>query len=253
MTRYTPPIPLHEFVDYLYVAPEPHASESVNAYREPTHPQIRILVNGSEREHHGHIKGIFTRPRHIPQDHGSRCTLGIRFKPYGLYTGFGISGEFTLNRVVPVSDFFTGKALAMLAACVQVGNEQVAVESIHETLYRRLRPNAILDEITVMIDALIAADLSKNTQRHLALAFERTPKSFIAVFRKAVGTTPLHYLHVHKIEEARRIIHQQPLVGLSDVGDSLGFYDQAHFIRVFKAHAGCTPLQYKKRLNKHAG
>ncbi|WP_375105407.1 helix-turn-helix domain-containing protein [Paenibacillus sp. RS8] len=34
---------------------------------------------------------------------------------------------------------------------------------------------------------------------------------------------------------------------ISSIGSRLTFYDQAHFIKVFKKHVGVTPKQYRNR------
>jgi AraC-like DNA-binding protein len=247
LVRYMPQIPLGEFVDYLYVN---ISADSLLSFREPTHPVLTIHTNApTDLLPYSHLKGVFTQA--LPKNSASdfRHSIGIRFKPYGMYTGFGIRGDAVANRIVPSSIVFSKTDVLHIREMLQYGNDQAAIEQVHEILYDKLEPRALLYEITDMLDALVAADLSKNSQRKLALAFERSPKSFIEVFKKAVGITPLNYLHIHKIDTARQMIREQPLLALTEVAYLLGFYDQAHFIRVFRKHTGYTPVQYKKALN----
>ncbi len=243
LTRYMPSIPLGEFIDYIYVDRDSHSFLSLKESTQPTHPVATIHAKT------GNVKGVFTQTLRKEPNPISDHFIGIRFKPYGIYTGFGVGGEVMANRVVPYSLIFSDIDLDNAAEMLQYGDDLAAVTAVHNTLYNKLQPKPLLYEITEMVDALVETDLSKNSQRYLAQAFERSPKSFIEVFRKAIGITPLHYLHIHKIDAAKQLIREQPAIALTDVGYMLGFYDQSHFIRVFKSHTGCTPFQYKSGLN----
>jgi AraC-like DNA-binding protein len=249
LVRYMPSIPLGEFVDYLYVDRSTDAHLSLNAYAQPTHPIVTIHATTPDQLLPGTVKGVFTQA--LQQKPGSAPApfIGIRLKPYGMYTGFGVEGEAAANRILPFAVLFPGIDLERAAELLRAGDDLSAVETVHNVLYEKLEPKPLLYEITEMVDALVETDLSNNSQRYLAEAFERSPQSFIGVFRKAVGITPLHYLHIHKIEAAKRLIREQPSLALTDVAYTLGFYDQSHFIRVFKSHAGCTPFQYRSGLN----
>lgn len=238
-----PSIPLGEFIDYIYVDRDANSFLSLKESTQPTHPVATIHAKT------GKIKGVFTQELKKVSNPTSDHFIGIRFKPYGIYTGFGIQGEAIANRIVPCSVIFSDIDLDSAAEMLHCGDDLAAVTSVHNALYNKLQPKPLLYEITEMVDALVETDLSKNSQRYLAQTFERSPKSFIEVFRKAIGITPLHYLHIHKIDAAKRLISEQADVALTDVGYMLGFYDQSHFIRVFKSHTGCTPFQYKSGLN----
>jgi len=69
-------------------------------------------------------------------------------------------------------------------------------------------------------------------------------------FRLMYGTSPYRYLLMRRLDEARRwIARRQPLV---DVALEVGFADQAHFTRMFKAAFGLTPARYRA-LRANAG
>jgi AraC-like DNA-binding protein len=241
-----PAIPLGEFIDYIYVDRHTDSLLSLKESTQPTHP-IATIHSKSISSGNAQIKGVFTQ-KLKENKFTSDQFIGIRFKPYGIYTGFGIQGESLANRVVPCDAIFPEINLDKTAEILHSGDDLAAVTFLHDALYDRLQPKPLLYEITNMVDALIEADLSKNSQRHLAEAFERSPKSFIEVFSKAIGITPLHYLHIHKVEAARQLISEME-ISLTEIGYVLGFYDQSHFIRVFKAHTGCTPFQFRAQIN----
>jgi AraC-like DNA-binding protein len=61
-------------------------------------------------------------------------------------------------------------------------------------------------------------------------------------FRCRYGTSPYRYLLMRRLDAARaQLSRRRPLV---DVALEVGFADQAHFTRMFKAAFGLTPARY---------
>ncbi|MBH1666204.1 helix-turn-helix transcriptional regulator [Stenotrophomonas maltophilia] len=63
------------------------------------------------------------------------------------------------------------------------------------------------------------------------------------LFRTGTGASPLRYVRRRRIERARQLL---PVVQLpmSCLAQQLGFFDQSHFVRSFRAETGCSPGQY---------
>ena len=62
-------------------------------------------------------------------------------------------------------------------------------------------------------------------------------------FRAATGLTPHAWQLDRRIHQARRLLRQG--IALAEVAQRLGFADQSHFQRVFKAHVALTPGRYR--------
>lgn len=65
----------------------------------------------------------------------------------------------------------------------------------------------------------------------------------IRAFRAATGLTPHAYLVNARVNRGRILLREG--LALAEVAYQLGFADQSHFQRVFKAHVGVTPGQYR--------
>jgi len=64
------------------------------------------------------------------------------------------------------------------------------------------------------------------------------------LFKEETGLTLMNYIQRERIEEAKKLLdHTRD--SISEIGLRLGFYDHAHFVKVFKKHAGTTPKQYR--------
>lgn len=100
---------------------------------------------------------------------------------------------------------------------------------------------ATLHAVITRIDAEGAAQLSLGV---LAQAADMGRYQLIRAFRAATGLTPHAYLLNARINQGRELLGQG--VALADVAYRLGFADQAHFQRAFKAHVGMTPGRYRQ-------
>ncbi|MCK0770053.1 AraC family transcriptional regulator [Chromohalobacter canadensis] len=95
-----------------------------------------------------------------------------------------------------------------------------------------------------------------DLQRHLLECLERPPSlevlardhglsryQVIRLFRRETGLTPHAWLLDQRIQQARRRLCQG--VELSELAQELGFADQGHFQRAFKARVAVTPGRYR--------
>lgn len=68
---------------------------------------------------------------------------------------------------------------------------------------------------------------------------------FVRQFKKRTGYSPMHYVNVLKIDKAKTMIEQldRPI---NQIMEELGFYDCAHFSKLFKRFCGYSPKKYKE-------
>ena len=78
-------------------------------------------------------------------------------------------------------------------------------------------------------------------------------KSFIQKFKKNYLLTPNQYIKLKQVDYAVQIFKQNDKLSLTHVGLESGFYDQPHFIRVFKQFCGVTPGKFLKSGGKSEG
>lgn len=65
-------------------------------------------------------------------------------------------------------------------------------------------------------------------------------------FKEEVGFPVMAYVQKEKIEEAARLIRSSDY-SILEISNSLGFFDQSHFTKVFKRWMGATPKKYTAR------
>ena len=87
------------------------------------------------------------------------------------------------------------------------------------------------------------------TIKQLAGIARCSPSMFVRGFKRLFKMTSINYLLLTRVNAARDLLeHSNRLV--SDIAQTVGFYDQSHFIRVFKRFRTLTPHQYRRRYQK---
>ena len=80
-----------------------------------------------------------------------------------------------------------------------------------------------------------------DVAEHLAVSERQLNR----IFKTATGTTVIHYFNKHRILQARYYLISTNL-GLKEIAERLGYYDQYHLSRMFKKATGFTPSQFRK-------
>ncbi len=68
---------------------------------------------------------------------------------------------------------------------------------------------------------------------------------FIRLFKKELGTTPLQYINLKKIEKAQLLLITEELA-VKEIAFQLAFEDYSYFNRLFKKITGVTPQEYRR-------
>lgn len=69
--------------------------------------------------------------------------------------------------------------------------------------------------------------------------------TFARRFRTATGQTPMDYIQIMRIEEAKQLL-EMTHNSVVEIGEEVGYADPASFRRLFKRRTGITPAEYRK-------
>ncbi|HET9390638.1 MAG TPA: AraC family transcriptional regulator [Steroidobacteraceae bacterium] len=117
-----------------------------------------------------------------------------------------------------------------------LGRTGAAVQS------RKQTPAWLLD----VRDFIHANAYGKLDLKRIAAVARRHEIHLAREFRRYFGLTIGGYARRLRAEEAARVLSRSR-AGLSDIALACGFASHAHLCRVFKAHYGLTPSQYRSR------
>lgn len=73
-----------------------------------------------------------------------------------------------------------------------------------------------------------------------------TPQYLSRLFRRFFGCSAYSYLMNYRIDKAKEWLVNKPETEIQHIAHHVGFQDASHFIAVFKASTGYTPLEFRK-------
>jgi AraC-like DNA-binding protein len=209
----------------------PYTQELLN------HPTVNLAV---EAEHAG-IFGIRTA-RDRKTIAGAGRVVGVKFRPGGFQPFFGRSVHTLTNRVVPLSAVF-GAAGDELAEAVRA--EPDTPFAVMEAFLRARRPEPDPQlEVLAAIVRTMLDDPAVVRVDELAARHALSPRTLQRLFRRYVGVSPKWVLQRYRLHEAAERIAEGRDGDWAATALELGYFDQAHFIRDFKALIGASPAQY---------
>lgn len=91
-------------------------------------------------------------------------------------------------------------------------------------------------KIPMLAELCELVELSEAQLRHL--------------FYRDTGMSPLKYIHFLKTEHAKTEL-QRTEARISDIALRLGFADANYFSRAFRKAAGCSPVEFRRRMRHH--
>lgn len=109
------------------------------------------------------------------------------------------------------------------------------------------RRQAALARIAPALYLIEARLMQPPTLLELATTVALSPSHFGALFRQAVGSTPVEYRNVRRIAVAQRLLLDDA-EAVNTIAAQCGFATVQQFNRTFRAIVGCTPSQYRGRV-----
>ena len=202
------------------------------------HPSVHVVIEGARHE----VTGVATRRfNRTLEGHGQ--VFGIKFRPAMFHALLGAPVSTLANRVVPIGAVFGpagvrfGKALEASADPIPLAetfflSRVRAVDPLAKAV-RDLVERAAVDGAWVKVEQLAAASgfSVRMVQRY---------------FRQYVGVGPKWVLQRYRLHEANERLKADPRLDLAGLAAELGYVDQPHFVRDFKALVGVTPGAYAK-------
>ena len=105
------------------------------------------------------------------------------------------------------------------------------------------------DETDKVITHIKKNYFDKFTLEDLADMAKLSPNHFAKKFKEKVGSPPLKYINTLRIERAKFLLEhtEKPI---NQVMEEIGFWDSAHFSKLFKSETGYSPSKFRRALAK---
>lgn len=132
-----------------------------------------------------------------------------------------------------------GESLSNALAVYLLG--RYAVRRSVPKVYKRGLPRHGLRRALEYIGCNLTEDLGLA---ELAALSDMSPHYFCELFKRSTGLPPHRFVLLQRIERAKEQL-RNPLLGVLEVGMSVGFQNPSHFARTFRRIVGVTPSMFK--------
>lgn len=191
--------------------------------------------------------GATTRVVTVSGGHeGAPLRIFIEFRPGGLFRFTGMGQLAFTDSIYPLADI-APRIAAALCRLPQAAN---TIEDLVERLNRLLLPILLARETpAAALSAVHTLQQAKGllTVEALSIRENYSPRHLTRLLDDTLGMGPKQFARLLRVNAAVNLLASgRPLTYLAQES---GFYDQAHFIRDFKAICGVTPGGYRERMS----
>jgi len=223
------------------------------------HARISITIDGSvtESSEDGRVdvfsKGdvVFWREGATHRDVFTHRTRALQIElTHDTYRH--VAPYFPPTPTAIVGDAFDGAAQRLIQEieCFDEASPMALQAAVYEVLARAMR--FVTDTYLVsfaVTQALRFAQLhfaDPITPAQLAAAANVSVRRLHERFTAEMGMTPMEVLREIRLDRAETLLRETSL-SPSEIAESCGFYDHAHFCRLFKRRTGATPGEFRRK------
>ncbi|QBD80975.1 AraC family transcriptional regulator [Ktedonosporobacter rubrisoli] len=244
LARYAPSADLAFFVaHYWFVSWDLRGQEPYSVENLP-YPCVHLTVEPDEAR----LTGVWRGKSRTVLTNAGRV-FGIQFKPGGFYPFIKRPVSHYTGRSSELSTIF-GPAATELKLAIQAQDEQVqAIKLAEHFLSARLpEPDERVELVQQIIDSIIlerALTSVEDVVRH----FNLSTRTLQRLFSDYVGISPKWVIKRYRLHEAAERVAAGEVQNWSKLALELGYFDQAHFIKDFKAIVGHAPAHYSRAIS----
>lgn len=236
--RLSPSDALSAFVEHYWWVRWELAEPRVNEVL--TYPSVHVVFEGDEARVTGVVRARFSRTLE-----GKGAVFGVKFQP-GMFRPFTHAAVSELtDRAVPLANELGEPALELARALIALPDELSRAKLLEARLLSVLPEPDAGAELARDLVARVRTDSSLRSVAELASATGLPARALQRLFREYVGVGPKWVVRRFRLQEAaERLKNGDETVAA--VAASLGYFDQAHFVRDFKAEVGLSPIEYRR-------
>jgi len=172
--------------------------------------------------------------------------MGVQFQPGGGHALLGLPVDEVQGLDLPLHALWGAAADELYDQLLNEKSPERRLAILEAALLARLQTNARLHPVIRNAIARLERPDVPVEISDLAAAAGWSDRYFIRKFSAQVGITPKAFARVRRFQAALRRMQREKHADWVEIALASGYYDQAHFIRDFKAFSGTTPGAYRR-------
>jgi AraC-like DNA-binding protein len=243
LSRHAPAPDIGYFVERYWIVSWDRRGQAPHLQETLPFPSVHLAIERGNSRIVGVVKGKFAiRLR----DQG--LVFGIKFRPGAYYPFVGMPVSQITDRTIGIAYVFGEDGLALEAAVCGQSDEAGMVEQAEQFLRARLPERDPQVELINQIVDRIVAERAIIAVDSLVERFSVSKRTLQRMFSQYVGVSPKWVIMRYRLQEAAEQMAAGAITSWTKLALDLGYFDQAHFIKDFKAIVGQTPAEYARSL-----
>jgi AraC-like DNA-binding protein len=149
--------------------------------------------------------------------------------------------------MLPFNEVFDENLKYLEEAILSHENDENMVNTAEAFLLRHLpRPEPRIEEINRIVQCIMDEKTILKVD-NLIERFSYSKRTLQRLFRQYVGVSPKWIIQRYRLHEGAEQMASGQAENWPALAVDLGYFDQAHFIRDFKAIVGQSPAEYARR------
>jgi AraC-like DNA-binding protein len=200
-----------------------------------------VAIIGDELHKRSIVTFRMSRPMDVQMRKGAGC-LAICFYPGMAYQFFRVPMHLLTDTTVALSDVWHEMAAELEDRLAGMCTNEARVEMVQRYLIEQLASGKHDLQVTYCLNQ---AQLSGGSVAVSKLSTEigLSQRQLSRRFQENIGLSPKEYLRVFRFIRSLQHLKNYPRISLTEVACQSGYYDQAHFIRDYKAYTGHSPRE----------
>jgi AraC-like DNA-binding protein len=244
--RYHPSADLEPYVEHYWsVAWDLRGMAPERAETLP-HPSVHLIFESNAG---GRVTGV-ARGKFSRILEGKGRVFAAKFTPGGFHAFAGVAVSSFTGTAFRVADVFGADGDTLERAVLNARTDASRIRII-ETFLRTRRPKPDLTAARIAgIVYAIASDRRILRVDDLVTRYRTHARTLQRLFAKYVGVSPKWVIQRYRLHEAAEQLAAGAPVSQPALALDLGYSDQAHFGRDFKALVGMSPAAYQRHARR---
>jgi AraC-like DNA-binding protein len=177
---------------------------------------------------------------------GEGRVFGVKFRPGAFYPFWKAPVSGLTGRTIDLQDAYGVDGELLEKAVLSMEGEGEMIEVAESFLRERLPERDENVETINRVTGLIAGDRTITRVEDVAVGSGIKRRTLQRLFERYVGVGPKWVIRRYRLHEVAERLSEGKAVNLAELALDLGYFEQAHFIKDFRALVGVTPAGYAR-------
>ena len=240
--RYEPDPALAPYIEHHWVVQWSLPRGTHHNQRTLPDPVIHLVFEDGNVRVVGVTRRVFFR-----RTEGTGGVFGVKFCAGAFRLLMDQPASSLCDQMVP-AERVLGRDVRALAAAIERNPDEHQRVALAEAFVRQRvpdRPPGDLHTLQAMVHAM-ATDATVLRVEDVVMRFGVGHRMLQRWFDDAVGVPPKWVIQRRRMHDALARLDADPMLEVASLAQDLGYFDQAHFSRDFRALVGMTPGAYRR-------